>query len=186
MNRKCRLMATALALVMLCACSPSQVATTPPPELSPSPASFDLDAYKASVKTCSDEINEATIILYNMAKYENNYWQTLGELSDSMVGSAFDWIAENSEETEDSINATYDSIRAQYKEIVLVEVEGKEAEEIEAAFKGLYDSYVDMYDIVTSPSGSIGDFVDAINENVRNSKDCSDELSLFLGDESAE
>ena len=188
MNRKYIFPAIVLSLILLCSCATNQAATTQTPDPSPSVEPFDLDSYKSSVKICSDEINEATIILYNMAKFENNYWNSHNQIAGStessdIVEHGYKWIAENSEETEESIGATNDSIRSKYKEIILIEVEGKEGEEIEEAFRGLYDSYTGMYDLVTSPGGSINDFVDGINDNVNHSKDCADTLALFLDGE---
>ncbi len=104
----------------------------------------------------------------------------MGRLSDSMVDSAFEWLAENSEETRETVDAAYSKIREEYKAIILTEIEGKEAEEIDASFRELYDSYCGMYTLVTEPSGSLSDFADTLID-LANSQIASDEsLSLFL------
>lgn len=141
---------------------------------------FDLSAYKDLVADCRAKIKESGILLSNIGQWENNYWKAMGSLSDDMVGSAFEWLEEQSGENRDTVDSGYSDIRDTYKEIILLEVEGKEAEEIDEAFRGLYDSYSSLYRLVTEPSGSRSDFVDDFNDSINAFTTHDDTLSLFL------
>lgn len=141
---------------------------------------FDLDEYKLLVSVCRTAINDASIYVANTGTYEYNYWKALGKLSDSMTDSAFEWLSENSDATRETVDADYELIRQQYKDIILTEIEGKEAEEIDAAFRSMYDAYSSMYSLVTSPSGSLSDFASSLNEYINAITSSDESLSLFL------
>lgn len=173
--KKTTFLATIVLVLFLAGCgSPSQS------NASPSSTAFDLDTYKALVSSCREEINAASLILANTGSYENTYWKALGSLSDDMVDRAFAWLAENSEETRETVDSTYNDIRAAYKEIILNEIEGKEAEEIDSAFRGLYDAYCEMYSLVTQPSGSRESFAQSLSKLIDDIGDYDESLSLFL------
>lgn len=173
--KKSILLITVLLALFLTGCGdPSQ------PDSSPSSTAFDLDVYKSLVSDCREEINAASLILANTGAYENNYWKTLGGLSDDMVDRAFTWLSENSAETRETVDSAYNDIRAAYKEIVLNELEGTEAEEIDSAFRGLYDAYCEMYSLVTQPSGSRENFAQSLSKLIDDIGDYDENLSLFL------
>ncbi len=141
---------------------------------------FDLDEYKLLVSECRSSINNASIYISNMGAYEIKYWKILGSLSDTMVDSAFKWLAEKSDGTRDSVETSYETIRKQFKEIVLIEIDGNEAEEISKSFRSMYDSYIAIYLMVTSPSGTVESFATKLNNNINNITDSNNTLSLFL------
>lgn len=146
---------------------------------------FDLTAYKALVSACRADINAAGTMVANVGKYENSYWTAMNNVngrvdSDKMVESAFSWFSENSDESRETVDAAYESIRQQYKDIALIEIEGKEAEEIDSAFRNMYDAYSSLYSIVTSPSGDRSNFVTSYNEYVGTITDSDEDLALFL------
>lgn len=147
---------------------------------------FDLEEYKAAVSECRDAINEAGIVVANVGSYEINYYNLLSSVSsdtpdfEALVESAFEWLTENTDASRETVDETYNSIRQQYKDIILTEIEGREAEEIDSAFRELYDAYESMYSLVTNPSGSASDFATNI-EDYMNAMVSSDEsISLFL------
>lgn len=141
---------------------------------------FDLEEYKALVSACRTDINAASIIVANVGSYENNYWKNLGKLSDTMVESAFEWLAKNSDETQETVDTAHEDIRQQYKNIILIELDGKEAEEIDSAFREMYDAYSSMYSLVISPSGSREDFAKNLSDYIGAISDSNEDLSLFL------
>lgn len=167
-----------------CATSDStQSADLSEPSQTPDPV-FDLNEYKGLVSECRASINEATLYVCNTGNYELNYWKTAksfsGNKPDNLVDAAFEWLAENSEETRDTVEADYNSIRQQYKSIILIEIEGKEAEEIDAAFRDMYDAYCSVYNLVVSPSGSLSEFGNNLVDYATAIMDADEGLSLFL------
>lgn len=141
---------------------------------------FDLESFKNAVSQCQADINDASILIANMGTYEYNFWKALGSLSDSMTESAYEWLAENSDATKESVETAYESIRQQYRDITLTEYRGKEAEEIYSAFDSVYQAYNDMYNLVTNPTGSLTDFATDLNNYIEAIQRNSNDLSLFL------
>lgn len=180
----CILTGISLALLMGCSGSnPQQDNQTNPPTTTVAPETepeFNLAAFKSAVAQCQTDINDASIYIANMGAYEYNFWKTLGSLSDSMTERAYEWLAENSDATKESVEAAYESIRQQYKDITLTEYNGKEAEAIYTAFESMYQSYIGMYNLVTSPSGSITDFATGLSNYIEAIQESDSELSLFL------
>ena len=146
-----------------------------------SKTAFDIDTYKNLVIECQTEINDAALILSNTGSYQVSFWETLGELSDEMVDRSFEWLSENSDDTRQTVDAAYDSIRNKYKNITLIEVEGNEGEEIQTHFEKLYETYNTMYLQVTSPSGTISTFASEFSDSVSGIIDSDADLCLFLG-----
>lgn len=147
---------------------------------------FDLAEYKKLVSACRKAINDASLPVANVGQYEFTYWkayQSIGGSStapDSMVDSAFESLAEQAAVTRDAVDTDYSDIRQQYKDIILIEIEGREAEEIDAAFRSMYDAYSSMYNLVTSPSGSLLDFGNALLDYADALTSSDENLSLFL------
>lgn len=148
---------------------------------------FDISEYKKIVSEYNDYVSDNMIALYNMGKYEYNYWnnsEKLGATPDSseLSAKAFEWIAENSENehTEISITSNHDEICNLYATIIKTSTEGSEAEEIENLVKDIYDSYTSLYNLITSPSGNLDSFADMYNTNIQNLQKDTETLSLLL------
>lgn len=145
---------------------------------------FDLESYKESASDFRTEAYAASVILANMGNYENNYWKALGTLSDSMVDKAFTWLAENSDESQETVEADYESIRAAYKELILTDFgDNTEAAEIDAGVRALYDGYSEFYNTVLNPSGSRGDFASHVSDLISEIQSANSDLLLFLPEE---
>lgn len=162
-----------------------EVETTPTPEPTPTDIPFDLDAYKALVNACRADINSAHIFVGNVGNYENKYWTSLSNFGgrldiEKMVDGAFEWLAENSDESRETVDAAYESIRQQYKAIILTEIDGNEAEEIDSAFRNMYDAYSSMYSLVILPSGSRSSFATNLVDYMNIILDSDEDLALFL------
>lgn len=192
----------AILVLTLCACG----STTPDRATQPDPAAqestkevevdatveedaiaadkFDLEAYKESVSDFRSEAYAASVILANMGNYENNYWQALGSLSDGMVDKAFTWLAENSDESRETVEANYESICSAYKELILTDFgDNAEAAEIDAGVRALYDGYSELYDTILNPSGSRGHFASHVSDLISEIQSANDDLLLFLPEE---
>lgn len=145
---------------------------------------FDLAAYKEDASNFRVSTYSASVILANMGNYENNYWKALGSLSDNMVDKAFDWLSENSDETQETVEANCESIRAAYKELILTDFgDDKEAAEIDAAVRSLYSGYSELYDTILNPSGSRGHFASNVSDLISEIQSANDNLLLFLPEE---
>ena len=145
---------------------------------------FDLDAYKESASDFRTEAYAASVILANMGNYETNYWKALGTLSDSMVDKAFTWLAENSDESQETVEADYESIRAAYKELILTDFgDNAEAAEIDAGVRALYDGYSELYDTILNPSGSRGHFASHVSDLISEIQSANNDLLHFLPEE---
>lgn len=148
---------------------------------------FDISEYKKIVSEYNDLVSNNMLALYNMGKYEYNYWDNLENLGGSpdfseLTSKAYEWIAENSENehTESSITSTHDEICSKYASIITTATEGPEAEEIETLVKDIYDSYTSIYKLITSPSGDINSFAESYNTILQSLQKDTETLSLLV------
>lgn len=149
-------------------------------------SSFSIEEYKIIVNENRERIYNACVYLSNLGEYEHNYWKSYNALGpesgmpDTSIDAAFEWLAENSDGTKESVEAAFRDIRQQHKEIVLNVIVGPEAREIYKAYTAMYDAYIALYNLVTEPSNSIDDFVETYNACVNSIKESNQSLSLFL------
>lgn len=182
--KKKYLLFLALAVAFLAGCgSEAAPAETPTPE--PTVTAFDLGAYKEIISACRDDIISENETLEFLASWQSSYWKVIetagGTLdADKMVDSAFEGLQKKMKIKRDAVESAYDRIRQQYKEIVLVEINGKEAEEIDSEFREMYDAYTALYSLVTSPSGSRSSFVTNASKYLDTVSLSSESLNLFL------
>ncbi len=147
---------------------------------------FDLEEYEDQVKIFRDEANSTMLALYNMSNYESNYWNNLLNISgkapssDDLSERAFSWLEENSDYTQDSIEESDALIRDYYKDLILTDIEGKEAEELDAAVRDMYDAYTAMYTNVTAASGDLNSFKSATSSAVGSFNKADDTIKLLL------
>lgn len=176
-----------LLSILLTACSNGSTDTPSTSTPETTAAQFDLDEYKKLVSFCVDEISDGAIALSNVVKYEYNYWKSINKLngtfkSDKAVSSAMEWLEENSDYTETGIKSQYDSIASMYKEIISINIEGAEAEKIFEHLDELYDAYIELYNMGTSPSGDIDTFASRYNEYTDIVKSSVDKLDILLSE----
>ena len=99
-------------------------------------AAFDLEVYKSDVKSCVSSVSEAAVAFGNIAQYQNNYWANMNQMgsypdSEKLVSAGFEWYEKETGVPFSDLTAQYESHSATYKDILLTEIDGKEAEEIE-------------------------------------------------------
>lgn len=147
---------------------------------------FDPDAYKALVADCRMAIRDAGNVMAMMGFYEYYYWEaheTIVEnniTSNSIVDAAYEWLRENTGETRENVEAAYESICLQYKDIALIEIEGREAEEINTALRKLYMAYSLLYSLAATPAGCRISFLTMIDDYNTTITQCDDALTLLL------
>lgn len=186
------LLLTTIFILSLAACNAGSATgpgETPQQETEQEPENeivFDLDNYKSLVSDCRARINTAGLMLGNAGQYEVNYWKTYSSFSgnspasDEIAELAFEWLAEQTDENRETVDATYNEIREKYKEIILIELEGKEAEEIDSEFREMYNAYIDLYSLVTLPTGTLSGFSRSLSACLSDILSADEALSLFL------
>ena len=196
MKRVVLLLLILAMMVPLSACGdagdrPSDGISQPPSKsLEPAPpedSRFDLDGYKALVSDCRTAIRNAGSVVAMMGVYEYYYWEaretTGGDdmTSSSIVDAAYEWLRESTDETRETVAAAYESIRRQYGDITLIEIEGREAEEIDAAFRKQYMAYSLLYSLAATPAGCRISFLTMIDDYNTTITQCDNALGLLLG-----
>lgn len=155
------------------------ISTNSPTEQTPAP--FDLDAYKAAVNSCREKIMTNALYLYNAGKWETNYLKALGRTSDETVDKAFSWLHENNPDADrETVDALHEQIRDEYAALIVWEIEGKEAEELDKSIRSMYEGYSDLYDCVTSNSIGYDSLVSKINDAIGLINGADEDLGLFL------
>lgn len=182
-----KIFAIILAVVLtvsLCSCSGNSPSDETGAKETVKADNFDFDGYKEKASEFRRSVYEASIILGNLGVYENDYWKALGGLSDDMVDNAFDWLAKNSGESKETVEANNESIHAAYKKLVLIDVgDDGEAAEIDSGVRSLYDGYSELYSTVLNPSGSRGYFATSVSDLMSEVQSANDDLLLFLPEE---
>ena len=174
----------------LVACGAISDQNTTTPEIidtTTSTVSFDINGFKHNVATCTEKISNACVILNAVVSYEVSFWESLVKLNGNVTAEkvttrAMEWLAENTDADEAYVNAQYDNIAKQYKQIVCTEISGAEAQEILAVFKEFYDAYIGLYNMAFKPSGSLASFIDkhaAYSEEISTT---SSKLEILLTD----
>ncbi|MBM6974709.1 hypothetical protein [Intestinimonas butyriciproducens] len=166
--------------IALCSCGEVQ---EPPASGSPDVPSalFDLSAYQVDAEEFRGLTYEASVILANVGTYENNYWKTLGRLSEDMPEKAFAWLSENSEETQETVSAVNEAIGAAYDKLTSIDFgENADAAQIDTEVRALYDGYSALYALVTEPSGARENFVLSLSDLIEDIESANDALLGLL------
>ena len=146
---------------------------------------FDLSAYKEKVSACCTSVDEHIINYGNIAQYQNNYWNNMEQFTgtvteENLLSAAEEWFVEKTSTSFADLDAIYQEHTAAYKEIILMEIEGKEAEEIDAQFRVFFGAYMDLHNMVMSPSCSHSEFIQNYNEYIDAYTSAQSHLALFL------
>lgn len=201
--KKVLLIAIAAALI-LCGCAapaqtpaeptPAQAVESKPeavpapePETEPVPA-FDLDAYKSAVDQFRRDVVDCTINLSKLAAYEVAYMNASKKVtgtteSDKTLEYAFEKVDEELGIAASDFDAANDKVRSEYADIITMEIEGKEAEELDTYVRAMYESFSNLYKAVkTTSSSGYDSFVSCIADTISGVSSANDNISLFCGD----
>lgn len=158
-------------LVILTACGNSPVAQTESVSQEPM---ISIEEYKDMVSDLNDRIINEVLILSTAGEYEHTFWKAhnnisqtvpFGELDfDTMVESAMEWVAENSEASAETIESAYHVLIADYAIIADANVDGGIPGELSTCVDALFGAYYQLYTAVTRPSGEIEDFRTTIDD----------------------
>ena len=177
-----RLLTLALAILLTLGLGGCSVELDEEPTKEP----FDLDAYKALAVAFCTTVEENAVDLGKIARRQNNYWEALDALggfvtTEKILENSSEWFFEETGLSFSDLEAKYEEHSSLYRDIIMTEIEGKEAEEIESLIRIFFDAYTDLYTLVMSPSGSREDFVDRYNEIIESFRSAQNELAIFLG-----
>lgn len=150
-----------------------------------STSSFNINSYKDAISKAQTSIMDEAILCSNMGKYENSYWENLNKIGGSvdfnnLPEMAYNWLLEKGNITKETFEQNYININNQYKEIILIETDGKEASELENTYKNLYNAFISLYLLVTEPSGSLTSFTENYNNYVNAIKESDVTLTTLL------
>lgn len=157
----------------------------PPSEVA---LAFDLDAYKSAVDQFRRSVMDNSINLGNMAKYEINYMEAITKIrgsidADETVESAYEWLETESGVSAADIKTANETIRKEYADLIIAEIEGKEAEELDSYVRSMYENYTVLYKAATSASPADAySFASAAQDALTEISTANDNISLFCGD----
>lgn len=131
--------------------------------LSPIDEEIELSEYKNLIKKCSEDINNMAIILGNMGTYQANYWKAMNSIGGrvdflKLGSSAYEWLEEEADITQEQVEEDYQNIVNQYKEIIDINVTEINKLDLRTKFSNLFDNLHNFYQLINSPSGTLSDF----------------------------
>ena len=171
----------------LSACGSSESASSAPTssETVETVEPFDLNAYKDMVTDGYYSINQLSLYFSALETTELEYMKSLSQLGGSIESEDVAQRAENAlteycDLTYDDLDEINQKILDQYREISLIEIEGKEAEKISDAYERLYKATEDIYSEIKNPSPDLSVFADDTLTYSQNYLDADDDLVLYL------
>lgn len=164
------------------ALSTTEVPTTVP--------QFDLEGFRAQISELHMNIMDNSLAVGNLGKFENQYWENMDNIAGTKHGSDFSetlyakgvaFYEEKSGTSFDDVISKNDTIRDQYKAIVLVSPEGEEAVFLKDTITKLYDAYTALYTLTTQPNrASRNAFAADYNEYLKTIIAEDGNIKLFL------
>lgn len=194
MKRRIFTILLALSLILsLCACgskgqqseqetvkSQQEAQASSDTPLSNDPADFDIDGYKQQVSELSVKISDASIVLANMGNWEYNFMKALGSPSKDMVERAYEWLAEESDYSQEWVEAKDEEIMSDFSNIAAITT-GTQADNIFASLNDLMNVYIAMYCTVTTTPTSVSAFGEELSSEVSNFQTATKSLEAFIG-----
>ncbi len=154
--------------------------------------SFDLEGFRAQVSELHKNIMDNGLAVGNLGKFENQYWENMDTIAGTNHGSDFpetlytkcvEFYNEKSETPFEDVITMNDTIREQYKAIVLITPEGEEATFLKDTITKLYDAYASLYNLTTQPNrASRNAFATDYNQYLKTIIAEDGNIKLFLND----
>lgn len=148
-------------------------------------STFDLEAYKVSTIGFLTLIELNKMYLTNLGEYEVNYLTSLkrisGRSSDpETCAYAYEWLEKNNYGKRETIEQTHEQIQTSYRDLILTDIEGKQAQEMDRCIRDLYRGYMDLYDVVNSDSIELDDLSEAFKSAKKAMDDAKEELTVLM------
>lgn len=186
--KKLILFAVVLSVFALAACgAPQAPADEPAPEEAPvaeeAPA-FDLEAFKATASELRAKAGDTALLLSNMAQYEGNYLEILGNIGGTadyseVYGKAVAWLEEKSDHTEAELTALEADLDSLYVEILSASADDGVAQEISEQSKAIYEAVTALRTAVESSGENLASRVNAAIADYQNADSV---LAVLLGE----
>lgn len=135
-----------------------------------------IEEYTVLVFDCVEEIENASVLLSNMANYEYEYWSALDNIggnfeAEKAVQKARDWLSEKADVEENKIETDYKIIVGKYSDVVEVNISDGNAKLLNNNLTKLYDEYCLLYNLTISPGDNLSIFTTNYNSYVDNITD---------------
>ena len=169
------------------------IITTAAPATSEVPTTvseFELVGFRTQISDLHKNIMDNSLAVGNLAKFENQYWENLDNIAGTNHGSDFpktlyekgvSFFDEKSEIPFSTYISLHDTIREQYKAIVLITPEGEEAIYLKDTITKLYEAYASLYDLSTNPSrGSRNTFANDLRDYLNTIIAEDNNIKLFI------
>lgn len=132
-----------------------------------------IEEYAVLVSDCVEEIENASVLLSNMANYEYEYWSALDNIDGNFdtkkaVQKARDWLSEKADVEENKIETDYKIIVGKYSDVVEVNISDENAKLLNDNLTKLYDEYCLLYNLTISPGDNLSIFTTNYNSYVDN------------------
>lgn len=119
--------------------------------------------YTTAAAALNEDIYQASVILSNVGKYIYNYWKALDSVggnfkTDNAIEKADEWLQKNSDESIETIKASYADIADRYAELLRMNISDPVAEKTTEKISDMYDTYCTFYSTVISPQGERSEF----------------------------
>jgi hypothetical protein len=155
----------AVIVLALCLLLSGCFLSVPEPSLESIPETEAFASYRAQVAACLPDIHALAVVLSNMGNYHHYTWSALPEGEDAdfsdLMGKTYKWLADNAEETPESVVRKYEGIKAKTEAILPLEAPGFET--VSGLFRELIQSLDTFFSLITVPSGTLSDYAKAFN-----------------------
>lgn len=161
----------AIFLVLATAFGISACSNTDKPSNSNSNTTVEMtiDEYKAKVKTSEENLLANYETLKLMAKFEYNTMSAYNRISSTPYNNFENLLAEayNYCETDSqTLQSEYEKICNEYKEIISIKIDDEEASQIKKLYDSMFNTYMQLYNLVTNPTGTTDTFADKTTEYI--------------------
>lgn len=157
-------------ILSVTACSESTtIETTTTTEQSTTIKGTSMEEYKKEINSLTKKIEDASVLISNMAKYEYNYMSSLYKISgrkesDDVVEHALDWLEEEGNISRERIDTDFKEITDLYFKFDEMNVVGN-VSTLKEKVSDLYDDYSSFYTLATTANVLDG-FLDEYNDHV--------------------
>ena len=164
------------------ATGPAVESTTVPTEAA---QQIDAEVFKGGIRSSAKSMSFFSEIYIVVLEYQSSYWETTERM---LLDKSPEDIAKKGIEALEDAGISFDDIKEvhetyseTYKAVVLTDVYSNELREIKNAYIAYFDAYLDMYNLMTSPTGDCASFASSVSECVKTYKNALAKIDIFLG-----
>lgn len=157
-----------------------------------SSSTIDMDAYRQEVGEQYDYITSIVSLMSLIGEYEATYWDVSNNIVgrvdlDTLYQKALEAGSEgadyDAEDLSTLIDTYYDSITLGYEELSSVMTSGTEVEVIGEKYLEVYEAYINLYFLVTEPSGTYENFAANLSKYENIISNAEGTLGILVSDD---